>query len=76
MTSRSAGPTAGFRVTPITPGQLHISIIGVRPAGQRTSGDIGRRLAQRQSHVEIAPMGYGFDAAMTVQRARLSAASQ
>ena len=39
----------GVRVNTVVPGQLHTPMVDARLAGQRTGGDVGALLAQRQS---------------------------
>jgi NAD(P)-dependent dehydrogenase (short-subunit alcohol dehydrogenase family) len=52
-----------IRVNSVVPGQLHTPMVEVRLAGQRTGGDVGELLRQRQSRIPLPFMGDGRDTA-------------
>ena len=52
-----------IRVNSILPGQLHTPMVEVRLADQRTGGDVGKLLEQRQSRIPLGFMGDGRDTA-------------
>jgi NAD(P)-dependent dehydrogenase (short-subunit alcohol dehydrogenase family) len=52
-----------IRVNSVVPGQLHTPMVEYRLAGQRTGGDVGKILEQRQSRIPLPFMGDGRDTA-------------
>ena len=52
-----------IRVNSILPGQLHTPMVEARLADQRTGGDVGKLLEQRQSRIPLGFMGDGRDTA-------------
>ena len=52
-----------IRVNSILPGQLHTPMVEARLANQRTGGDVGKLLEQRQSRIPLGFMGDGRDTA-------------
>jgi NAD(P)-dependent dehydrogenase (short-subunit alcohol dehydrogenase family) len=57
---------SGIRVNSVVPGQLHTPMVEARLAAQRTGGDVGTLLAQRQSRIPLGFMGDGRDTAAAV----------
>ena len=53
----------GVRVNSVVPGQLHTPMVETRLARQRTGGDVGALLAQRQKRIPLGFMGDGRDTA-------------
>lgn len=52
-----------IRVNTVVPGQMHTPMVEVRLAGQRSGGDAGALLAQRQARIPLGFMGDGRDTA-------------
>ena len=52
-----------IRVNSVIPGQLHTPMVEVRLAKQRTGGDVGKILEQRQARIPMPFMGDGRDTA-------------
>lgn len=52
-----------IRVNSVIPGQLHTPMVEARLAGQRTGGDVGKILEQRQARIPLPFMGDGRDTA-------------
>ncbi|HEV7626184.1 MAG TPA: SDR family NAD(P)-dependent oxidoreductase [Streptomyces sp.] len=53
----------GIRVNTVVPGQLHTPMVEARLAGQRTGGDAGALLAEREARIPLGFMGDGRDTA-------------
>jgi NAD(P)-dependent dehydrogenase (short-subunit alcohol dehydrogenase family) len=51
----------GIRVNTVVPGQLHTPMVENRLAGQRTAGDVGKLLEERQARIPLGYMGDGRD---------------
>jgi NAD(P)-dependent dehydrogenase (short-subunit alcohol dehydrogenase family) len=56
----------GVRVNSVVPGQLHTPMVEARLAGQRSGGDVGALLQQRQQRIPLGFMGDGRDTANAV----------
>jgi NAD(P)-dependent dehydrogenase (short-subunit alcohol dehydrogenase family) len=56
----------GIRVNTVVPGQLHTPMVEARLARQRSGGDVGALLAQRQKRIPLGFMGDGRDTAAAV----------
>ena len=56
----------GVRVNCVVPGQLHTPMVEARLAKQRSGGDLGGLLAQRQKRIPLGFMGDGRDTASAV----------
>jgi NAD(P)-dependent dehydrogenase (short-subunit alcohol dehydrogenase family) len=56
----------GVRVNSVVPGQLHTPMVEARLAGQRSGGDVGALLQQRQRRIPLGFMGDGRDTANAV----------
>jgi NAD(P)-dependent dehydrogenase (short-subunit alcohol dehydrogenase family) len=52
-----------IRVNSVIPGQLHTPMVEARLAKQRTGGDVGKILEQRQARIPLPFMGDGRDTA-------------
>jgi NAD(P)-dependent dehydrogenase (short-subunit alcohol dehydrogenase family) len=52
-----------IRVNTVVPGQLHTPMVEARLAGQRSGGNTGELLAQRQARIPLRFMGDGRDTA-------------
>jgi NAD(P)-dependent dehydrogenase (short-subunit alcohol dehydrogenase family) len=50
-----------IRVNTVVPGQLHTPMVENRLAGQRTAGDVGKLLEERQARIPLGYMGDGRD---------------
>lgn len=53
----------GIRVNTVVPGQLHTPMVESRLAGQRTGGNVGKLLEERQARIPVGYMGDGRDTA-------------